>query len=201
MVTDVGSRSTNLQRYDANLRNAEAAMCSKFTVLLSTMAFITLTGAGIADTSPGSDPLATLGIWVGRWNFSGQIYETRYSHAHADTGVADCTWTANRGYVICDYFSDNPPHDDLSVMSYSPWAKVYTHSEIHKDRPTSSETVTQSGNTWITSRDVPDQGNMLVLRTTFVFLTPDKQTTTVQVSADKGQTWTTIIQVTAVKAA
>jgi hypothetical protein len=55
-----------------------------------------------------------------RWNFSGRIYETKYSHAHADTGVADCAWTANKGYVICDYFSDNPPHDDLSVISYRP---------------------------------------------------------------------------------
>jgi hypothetical protein len=48
---------------------------------------------------------------------------------------------------------------------------------------------------------VPDKGKTLVLRTTFVFVAPDKQTTMVQVSADKGQTWTTTIRVTAVKAA
>jgi hypothetical protein len=185
----------------ANIRDAEVIMRLRFTVLLSTLALAALTGAGLADPSPASDPLGKLGIWVSRWNFSGQIYETKYSHAHADTGVADCTWTANKGYVICDYFSDNPSHDDLSVISYSPSANAYTLAQIHKDRPPSSEKVTQNGNTWITSRNVPDKGKTLVIRTTFVFLTPDKQTTTVQVSADKGQTWTTIIEVTAVKSA
>jgi len=176
-------------------------MRSKFTLLLSTLAFAALTGAAIADPLTASDPLGKLGIWVGRWNFSGQIYETKYSHAHADTGVADCAWTANKGYVVCDYFSDDPPHDDLSVLGYSPSAQAYTHVQIHKDAQPSSEKVTQNGNTWITSSNVPDNGKTLVLRTTFVFLTPDQQTTMVQVSADEGQTWTTIIQVTAVKAA
>jgi hypothetical protein len=138
---------------------------------------------------------------VGRWNFSGQIYETKYSHAHVDTGVADCAWTASKGYVICDYFSDNPPHDDLAVMSYDPSAKAYRHAQIHKDSPPSSESVTQNGNTWITSRDATSNGKTLVFRTTFVFVTPDKQTTTVQISDDQGKTWATMIQVTAVKAA
>jgi hypothetical protein len=174
-------------------------MRSKLTALLSCLAFSA--GAGTADPSQAFDPSGKLGIWVGRWNFSGQIYKTRYSHAHVDTGVADCTWTANKGYVICEYFSENPPHDDLSVISYSPSAKAFTHAQIHRDTPPSSEKVTQNGNTWITSRDIPDKGKTLVLRTTFVFVTPDKQTTMVQISADKGQTWTTIIQVTAVKVA
>jgi hypothetical protein len=175
-------------------------MRSALTVFFSALAFAALTGAGLADTSPASDPSAELGLWVGRWTFSGQIYETSYSHAHPDTGIADCSWTANKGYVICDYFSDNPPHDDLSVMSYDPTAKAYALALIHKDRPNSSEKVTESGNTWISSSDVSDKGKALVRRTTFVFLTPTKQTTTVQVSADNGQTWTTMIRVTAVKA-
>jgi hypothetical protein len=185
----------------ADIRDAEAIMRSEFTVLLSTLAFAALTGAGIANPSAASDPSGKLGIWVSRWTFSGQIYETKYSHAHADTGVADCAWTPNRGYVICDYFSDNPPHDDLTVISYSPSAKAFMLAQIHKDRPPSFEKVTQDGNTWITSRNVPGKGKTLVLRTTFIFLTPDEQTTTVQVSPDKGRTWTTIIEVTAVKAA
>ena len=175
-------------------------MSSKFTVLL-TLAVAALIGVGIAGPSSASDPSAKLGIWWGRWNFSGQIYQTKYSNAHPDTGVADCTWTVNKGYVLCDYFSDNPPHDDLAVISYSPSAKAYTLVQIHKDRPPSSETVTQNGNTWITSSNVPDKGKTLVVRTTFVFVTSDEQTTTVQVSADKGKTWTTTIRVSAAKSA
>ncbi len=167
--------------------------------LLFTLAFAALTGAGIADPSSASDSLGKLGIWVGRWNFRGQIYATRFSQAHIDTGVADCTWTAHKGYVICDYFSDNPAHDDLSVMSYNPSAKAYTLALIHRDSQPSSEKVTQNGNTWISSRTVADDGKTILFRTTFVFLTPEKQTTMVQASADKGRAWSTIIQVTALK--
>jgi hypothetical protein len=180
----------------------EAIMRSKFTALLSTLAFAALTGAGIADPSPAFDPSGKLAMWVGHWTFSGQIYQTPYSEAHADTGVGDCTLTAHKGYLTCDYFSQDPPHDDLSVMSYSRSAKAYTLVVVHQDRPPTPEKhVTQNGNTWISSRDVPYQGKTLVIRTIFVFLTPDKQTTTVQVSADKGRTWSTMIAVTALKAA
>jgi hypothetical protein len=184
----------------ANMRTAEAIMRAKFIVLFSLLA-LALMGAGIPDTSTASDSSGKLGIWVGRWNFSGQIFETAYSQAHGDTGVGDCTWAANKGYVICNYFSDNPPHDDLLVVSYNPAAKAYTAVQIHKDRPPSSGKMTQNANTWIASRNLSDKGKTLVVRTTFVFLTPDKQATTVQVSPDKGQTWTTIIRVTGVKTA
>jgi hypothetical protein len=184
----------------ANMRDAEAFMRSKFTVLLSTLAFAALMRAGVADTSAASDPSGKLGMWLGHWTFSGQIYQTPYSEAHADTGVGDCMWTVHKGYLTCDYFSDNPPHDDLAVMGYNPTAKAYTIAVVHHDRPPSFEKLTQNGNTWISSRDVPYKGKTLAVRTTFVFLTSDKQTTTVQISADKGQTWTTTIAVTAVKA-
>ena len=176
-------------------------MRSKVTVFLSVLALAALASAGKADPSASFNPVEQLGIWVGHWTFSGQIYETKYSHAHADTGVADCGWSANKGYVICDYYSDDPPHDDLSVMNYRSSAKSYMLALVHQDRPAHSETLTRNGNTWISVSDVSNKGKALVLRTRFVFLTPDKQTTTVQVSADGGQTWTTTIHVTALKAA
>lgn len=61
--------------------------------LLSTLAIVTLTGVAPADVSQSSDPLGKLGIWVGHWTFSGQIYATKYSTAHSDSGTADCSWT------------------------------------------------------------------------------------------------------------
>ncbi len=176
-------------------------MRSRIAQLLSTLAIVALTGATPTDPSQSSDPSGKLGMWAGQWAFSGQIYPTRYSTAHSDSGTADCSWMPNKGYVVCDYFSDDPPHDDLGIISYSPSAKAYSIVVIHKDSPPSFEKVTQSGNTWIASRDVHDNGNALVLRTVFVFLSPDKQTTTVQASADAGKSWTTMIQVTGVKVA
>jgi hypothetical protein len=101
--------------------------------------------------------------------------------------------------MTCDYISTDPPHNDLSVFSYSSVAKSYTHVEITKDAKPSWEKVTQSGNTWITSSEVPYKGKTIALRDAFVFLSSVKQTTTVQVSADMGQSWITLIEVTAVK--
>jgi len=167
--------------------------------LLSLLALIVTMGTATPTAMPTSDPPGKLGMWEGRWHFSGQIYETAYSRAHSDTGTADCLWTSNRGYLICDYFSDNPPHDDLAILSYSAVAKMYTLVNLHKDKPPVRSVIAQHGNTWVTSADVPDKGNMLIMQTFFRFLSADQQTTTVQVSADKGKTWTRIIEVTGVK--
>ena len=49
----------------------------------------------------------------------------------------------NRGYMVCDYFSDDPPHDNLSIFSYSPAAKAYTHVGVYKDAKRSWEKVTR----------------------------------------------------------
>jgi hypothetical protein len=170
-------------------------------LLPSTLAIVALTSAASIDPSQSSDPLGKLGIWTGQWTFSGQIYPTKYSTAHSDTGIGDCSWTPKKGYIVCDYFSTDPPHDDLGIIGYSPTARAYTDVVIHQDSPPSAAKVTQTGNTWIMSRETHANGQALVLRTVFVFLTPDKQTTTVQVSADSGKNWITMIQVTGVKVA
>ena len=170
-------------------------------MFLPALALLAMTGSAMPDPLQSSDPPGKLGVWEGRWNYSGQIYETSYSHAHSDSGTIECRWMPNRGYMVCDYFSNDPPHDNLTALSYSPAAKSYTLVEIEKDAQAPRETITQSGNTWITSRAVPGNGKKLILRTVFVFLTPDKQTNTVQVSADKGQTWTKMIETTAVRVA
>jgi hypothetical protein len=183
----------------ANTPVAEAIMRSRFTAFLSGLSFAALCGTCVA-ASPASDPSLALGSWVGRWSFSGQIYKTEYSDGHADTGIADCAWTANKGYAVCEYFSNDPPHDDLDVLSYSPSARTYKLVNIHKDRAPSYQDMTRSGNTWVTSRYASDKGKTLVIRTIFVFLTADKQTTTVEVSPDKGRTWVTMIHVVSVRA-
>jgi hypothetical protein len=176
-------------------------MRSMVAVFLSTLASLAVMGTTTPDTSQAFNPSGKLGVWQGRWSYSGRIYETPYSHAHSDSGTADCSWMPGRGYMICDYVSNDPPHDNLSVFSYSPVAKAYTHVEITKNAKPSWEKVTQNGNTWITSSELPYKGKTIALRDVFVFLSPDKQTTTVQASADMGQRWITLIKILAVKVA
>lgn len=168
--------------------------------LLLVLALVALTGAASLDAPQPSGALAKLGAWEGRWTFSGQIYQTKYSDHHSDSGTADCHWAVGgRNYMICDYFSDNPPHDDLSIISYDATSKTYKRVGVHLNRSTQNETFTQSGDTWTTQSSTQDKGKSLLLRTVFVFVTPTKQTTSVQVSADNGSSWTTMIDVTAVK--
>jgi hypothetical protein len=168
-------------------------------LFLSALAFGVLIGAATPPQAQMDGPRGKLGIWVGRWNYSGRIYQTPYSDAHSDSGTGVCEWAPGNAYIICDYFSNDPPHDDLSVFSYSPTAKAYTHYTVHQESPPTAEKVTQSGNTWTTLREVPHNGRTLLVRTIFAFLTSDKHTTTVQVSADHARTWTTIIQTTNTK--
>ncbi len=167
---------------------------------LSIVTLIALAGAA-PDASRSPDPAGKLGVWAGRWHYAGQIYGTAYSRAHSDSGTADCKWAPNRGYMVCDYFSTDPPHDTLSILSYDPAAKTYAHVSVDKDSQPSRETVTQSGDTWIASSEIHDAGKLLVQRTIFVFLSPEKQETTVEISADDGRAWTKMIQVTAVRVA
>lgn len=170
-------------------------------LFLATLIFAASIGAATPARSQTADPRGKPGMWIGRWNYSGQIYKTPYSDPHSDSGTGVCKWSPDNAYVICDYFSNDPPHDDISVLTYSASAKGYTQVEVHQDRPPTAEKVTLRGNTWIASHDVPNNGKPLVVRTVFAFLTPDKYTTTVQVSADQARTWTTIIQTTSTKAA
>jgi hypothetical protein len=44
------------------------------------------------------------------------------------------------------------------------------------------------------------QGKTVIYRTVYVFQASDKRTTTTQISADNGKTWTIVTQFTAVQA-
>lgn len=169
----------------------------KHLVVLTLAALI---GAATPDASTPADAQSKIRAWEGRWTYSGQIYQTKYSDHHSDSGTTDCHWAAGgQNYMICDYFSDDPPHDDLSIISYSAASKAYERVGIHLNRDPIHETFTQSGEKWTTQSSTQFKGKAILIRTVCDFVTPTKQTTTVAVSADNGQSWTTMIAVTAVK--
>jgi hypothetical protein len=130
-------------------------------LFLPALAFLAMTAAATPGASQSSDPTGKLAMWEGHWSYSGHIYETPYSHAHSDSGTVDCNWMSNRTYMLCDYSSTDPPHNDLSVFSYSPDAKAYTHVEITIDSKPSWETVTQNGNTWVTPSERSYKGKTI----------------------------------------
>jgi hypothetical protein len=177
---------------------------SIIALLVPVLALATAAGAAAGNGSQTTDPMGRLGIWEGRWRYSTRDYATPYSRAHTSHGIGDCTWAPNRGFLICDYLNRDPgsdtPLNDLVIFSYSPAAKAYTHVRVFKDAKPVLDNVTVNGNTWVTSVAIPYHGKTLIARDVYVFSSDDeRRSTTAQVSADKGQTWTTVTQFTAVK--
>lgn len=171
--------------------------------LLVTLFVLAMTDAAVAGApvaERASDLSAKIGVWEGRWTYSGRIYKTVYSDAHSDSGTIDCAW-AKATYMVCNYASDDPPHDNLSIFAYSPAAKSLVHVGISRDLKPLWEKVSLQGDTWSTRVELPYDGKTIVVRDDFVFLSADKHTTTESISADGGRTWTTIIKTTAVKSA
>ena len=185
-------------------RRASAFMSSIIALLAVTLALAGIATAATSEGSQASDPTAQLGIWEGRWTYSEQDYETPYSHAHTNSGTADCNWSPNKGFMVCDFLNSDPspgtPVNDLAIFSYSSATKTFTRVGVFKETKPFLNQVTIQENTWITSAEIPYQGKTLIYRDVYVFPPEGKQrTTTVQISADKGQTWTTVTQFTAVR--
>ena len=169
-------------------------------LLLSTVALAATTGAAVPVASQSSGPPGKLGMWAGHWTYSGRIYETPYSRAHSDSGSLDCNWVPNSGYMVCDYSSNDPPHNHLSVITYDSVAKAYTEVLVRQeDSKPSWAKMMQSGDTWTMSSEISYKGKMLISRDVFVFTSPNKHITRVQISANNGRSWTTMIETTAVK--
>jgi hypothetical protein len=173
-------------------------------LLLPALALLSVASAATSDGSQASDPTRQLGIWEGRWTYTEHDYETPYSQAHTSDGTADCDWTPNRGFMMCDFLNRNPgagtPVNDVAIFCYSPAARTYMRLQVFRDAKPFLAQITVKGNTWVTSVDFPDKRGTIIYRDVYVFSSDDKQRiTTAQISADKGRTWVTVSRFTAVK--
>jgi hypothetical protein len=151
--------------------------------------------------SQDADPSRNLGVWEGRWTYHAQDYETPYSHASAYDGTALCNWSPNHGFMVCDFLNNNAPAgfpvNDLAIFSYDPGKKTIARVGVFKDSKPFVQQVTVDGNTWTTSSAVPYKGKMVIYRDVYVFQSATARTTTTQISADGGKTWTIVTKFTA----
>lgn len=122
-----------------------------------------------APSSKASDPDDKINIWEGRWKEVVETKETPYSHAHSLPTHLTCAWTADRGYMVCEYLSEkaNPdgsrPSDHLSIFTYDEKSKTYKHLGISKDYKTLEETATIDGNRWHYNYELPDENGKKLL--------------------------------------
>jgi hypothetical protein len=157
-----------------------------------------MAGAATPDSTKTPDPLDKLNIWEGRWKSQVERKETPYSHAASMPAHFTCSWTADRGYMVCEYLSEKTdaaegkPSDHLTIFTYNDAGKAYKHLGISKDYKTLEEpTVVIEGNVWHYDYQLPDEkGNKLDCRDVYEFVTPEKLITRIEISADGGQHWT-----------
>jgi hypothetical protein len=80
--------------------------------------------AATSEVSKTPDPHDRINIWEGHWKVQAQRKETPYSHAGSAPFDAVCSWTADRGYMVCEYLSEKTvagegkPADHLSIFTY-----------------------------------------------------------------------------------
>jgi len=163
--------------------------------------------AATPDSTKTPNPLEKLNIWEGRWRSQVERKETPYSHAASMPAHFTCSWTADRGYMVCEYLSEKTdaaegkPSDHLTIFTYNDASKAYKHLGISKDYKTLEEpTVIIEGNVWHYDYQLPDEkGSKLDCRDVYEFVTPEKLITRIEISADGGQHWALMSESVATK--
>jgi len=176
-------------------------------LVLSALALGLTASAATPDSSTGPDPRDKMNIWEGRWNEVVQTKETPYGHAASTPAHVTCSWTADRGYMVCEYLSEKADpkekehSDHLTVFTYNSVDKSYKHLGISKDYKTLEEPkVAIEGNLWRYQYQVSDaKGNKFDLQDSYEFVTPDKRITRIEISADGGKHWTLMSESVGVK--
>jgi hypothetical protein len=177
-------------------------------VVLSGLALALTAGAATSDSSTAPDPRDKMSIWEGRWNEMVQTKETPFSHAASTPAHVTCSWTADRGYMVCEYLSEKPDprekerSDHLTIFTYNSATKTYKHLGISKDYKTLEEpNVVIEGNLWHYQYQISDdQGKQFELRDSYEFVTPEKRITRIEISADGGQHWTLMSESVGIRA-
>ena len=175
------------------------------TRIFATLALALLAGAA-APLSKASDPDDRINIWEGRWKEVVETKETPYSHAHSVPTHLTCGWSADRGFMVCEYLGEKidpdkgRPSDHLSIFTYDDKSKTYKHLGISKDYKTLEETATIDGNLWHYNYELPaDNGKKLLLRDSYEFVTPEKRVTRIEISSDDGAHWTLLSEAVGIK--
>jgi hypothetical protein len=160
-----------------------------------------------ATPSDSTDPRDKMNIWEGRWKEVVERKETPYGHADTIPLHVTCSWSADRGFMVCEYLSEkvaagqSGPADHLTIFTYDDQSKAYKHLGISKDYKTLEEpNVIIEGNRWHYTYQVPDgKGGNFDKRDSYEFATPEKRITRIEISSDGGQHWTLLSESVGVK--
>ena len=177
-------------------------------LILSALALGVIANAANPDAAKAPDPRDKMNIWEGRWNEIVQTRQTPYGHAASTPSHVTCSWSPDRGFMVCEYMSEKvapgqkEPSDHLTIFTYNDADNTYKHLGISKDYKTLEEpNVMIEGNVWHYNYQISDEkGNKYDLRDWYEFVTPEKRITRIEISADGGQHWTLMSESVGIKA-
>jgi hypothetical protein len=175
--------------------------------IVSMLALGLMANAAAPTPTGSTDPRDKMNIWEGRWKEVVERKETPYGHAAIIPTHITCSWSADRGYMVCEYLSEKTDADEgkvsdhLTIFTYDDQSKAYKHLGISKDYKTLEEpNVIIEGNRWHYTYQVPDgKGGNFDLRDSYEFATPEKRITRIEISSDGGQHWTLLSEAVGVK--
>ena len=120
-------------------------------LVLSGLALGLTASAATPDSSMAPDPRDKMSIWEGRWNEVVQTKETPYGHAASTPAHVTCSWTADRGYMVCEYLSEKADagekerSDHLTIFTYNSANKTYKPDQRRASQGVKQGVVTHPG--------------------------------------------------------
>ena len=183
------------------VRTNPAPLAGLLTAAVALGVTATLAGPAASGTV---DPLDRMNVWEGRWNEVVETKESPIAHARSTKSHTTCGWSADHGFMVCEYLSEaSDAADHLSIFTYNAAARTYKHLGISKDYKTLEETpVVIEADSWHYTYTLPGRdGQALDMRDSYQFVTPQKRLTRIEASTDGGRHWTLVSQSVAVKVA
>lgn len=100
-----GTTAETLNAWEVKMRlHGRARMLAGSIVTV--LALSLMASAATPGSSNTSDPRDKLNVWEDRWKEQVETKETPYSHAASVPSHITCAWTADRGFMVCEYLSE-----------------------------------------------------------------------------------------------
>ncbi|HEV2989397.1 MAG TPA: hypothetical protein VG759_13215 [Candidatus Angelobacter sp.] len=173
-----------------------------FIVTALTGAVWTTNQTNTASASSEKEATQKLGVFIGKWESTGEFFETKLSRAHKTSSNIECRWSPQGNFLVCEQSitDGSEKRIQLSIYSYNSKDGNYTISSMSgPGQQPFNGTVIIKGNLWTYPGGFEKDGKRIEIRTTNDFSVANTEVFKTEFSDDGGAHWTTMLQGTAHK--
>jgi hypothetical protein len=129
-----------------------------------------------AEAPEAKREIEKLGMFLGRWDTTGEMKDTPFSKARTKShDEMTCDWTPRHGFLVCDQMIHTPAgtRNDLSIYTYNEKERSFGFFGISRDDAEARTTkLTIQGNVWTYWDEADEAGKHIQFRTTNTFQSP-----------------------------